>query len=91
MHVKGQYFEEIKSGKKPEEYRIYNTYWYARLNKKIFDEVHVLKGYPKKTDLTRKIVFPWNGYRIKQFVHKEFAEQPVIVYAIKLSMTKNED
>jgi ASC-1-like (ASCH) protein len=58
LHIKGKYFEQIKSGKKSEEYRLFNNFWCARLDMRTFDEVHILKGYPKKSDLTRRLVFP---------------------------------
>ena len=85
LHVKRKYFDQIKSGEKTEEYRLFNSYWCARLDFKTFDEVHILNGYPKKHDLTRRIIFPWNGYKIKQITHKEFGGGSVDVYAVRLS------
>jgi len=85
LHVKGEYFEAIKSGEKSEEYRLLNRFWCVRLDTRTFDEIHILKGYPKKSDLTRRLIFPWNGYKLKRIVHKEFGKKPVDVYAIRLS------
>lgn len=85
LNVKGEYFDQIKRGDKKEEYRLFNSFWCARIDMKTFNEVHILKGYPKKSDSTRRLVFPWNGYEIKQMTHKEFGEKPVEVYAIRLN------
>lgn len=88
LHVKGEYFDRIKFGKKTEEYRRFNSYWTARLNMRSYDEVHILRGYPRKMDPERTIIFPWNSYYIKKITHKEFGEEPVDVYAIRLSHSK---
>lgn len=61
-----KWFEMIKSGEKTEEYREYTPYWSKRLlakncdgydGYKQFDEVEFTLGYPRKDDLTRRIVF----------------------------------
>lgn len=35
LHVKSEYFEAIKHGRKTEEYRLYKDYWIARLGEYI--------------------------------------------------------
>ena len=84
IHVKAKYFHKIKSGIKTEEYRLFNSYWCKRLDFKTFDEVHILSGYPKKDDISKRIIFPWMGYEIKKIKHPEFGEEDVEVYAIRL-------
>lgn len=84
LHLKAKYFNEIKSGIKTEEYRLFNSYWCKRLDFKGFDEVHVLSGYPKKDDLSKRIIFPWMGYECKTIKHPEFGKEYVEVYAIRL-------
>lgn len=84
LHIKTKYFNAIKSGEKTEEYRLFNSYWCARLDFRTYDEIHILRGYPPKGDLSQRIVFPWNGYKIKKIIHPEFGENQVSVYAIML-------
>lgn len=86
LNLKTKYFDQIKAGKKTEEYRLVSNFWCNRLNLRTYDEIHILKGYPKKNDLLRRLIFPWNGYEIKRIKHPEFGEKPVVVYAIRLQM-----
>jgi len=86
LHLKGKYFDQTKAGTKVEEYRRCSTYWQNRLFHRAYDydEIHIMKGYPKKNDHTRRLIFPWNGYKVKVITHPEFGSQPVAVCAIKL-------
>lgn len=84
FNLKTEYFQEIKSGVKKEEYRLCNPYWTKRLAGKNFSKVIVKLGYPKKDDKDKEIIFPWNGYKIKTISHKHFGSTPVKVFAIKL-------
>lgn len=85
LHVKAKYFNEIKVGEKTEEYRLFNLYWCSRIDLRTYDEVHILQGYPRKDDYSKRIVFPWQGYEIKDIIHPEFGVNSVSVYAIRLS------
>lgn len=84
LAVKREYFEQIKSGVKVEEYRLYNEYWKKRLEHKNYDTVTITLGYPKADDTERIIVFPFRGGVIKTITHKHFGDNPVKVYAIRL-------
>lgn len=84
LNLKSIYFDQIKSGEKKEEYRLYNEYWIKRLQNKNFDKVIVCMGYPKKDDLKRRLTFSWSGYEIKTISHPHFGTEPVKVFAIKL-------
>jgi len=84
LHLKTKYFEQIRCGEKTEEYRLHGNYWCSRLDFTTYDEIHVLKGYPKKGDSSRRLIFPWNGYQIKKINHPEFGNDEVCVYAIRL-------
>lgn len=84
LNLERKYFEEIKKGKKIEEYREYKEYWKKRLEHN-FSEVHIKLGYPPKGDLKRTIKFKWNGYKIKDITHPHFKNKITIVYAIDLS------
>lgn len=94
LPVKREYFEQIKAGTKPEEYRIENAYWRKRLEwnagfacermPRCFDSVVITLGYPPKHDTTRRLQFPWLGFQLKTITHPHFGADPVSVFAIKL-------
>lgn len=85
LPVKREYFDLIKSGDKPEEYRIYNDFWIKRIVGKDFDGVEITKGYPKLEDSERRLKRPWMGYIVKDIVHPHFNNTPVRVFAIKVN------
>lgn len=83
--VKKIYFEEIKTGIKTEEYRLFKEYWKKRLENKTYDEVWITLGYPASNQLDKILKFKYKGYVEKIIQHKEFGEEKVKVYAIKLN------
>jgi hypothetical protein len=85
LAVKREYFEQIKSGDKMEEYRIINKYWINRIAEKSFDVLTITLGYPKSGDKEKELHFKYNGYKIKEINHKHFGNKPVLVFAIDLS------
>jgi len=84
LNLKGEYFDQIKAGAKTEEYRLCKPFWAKRLEGRQYDQVVILKGYPPKDDITRRLVFPWNGFAVKTITHCHFGSEPVTVYAIKV-------
>jgi len=82
LPLKAEYFDAIKAGTKPEEYRLRNDYWTRRLVGKTFDNVIVTKGYPKRDDHERRLVLPWRGYVEREITHPHFGTEPVQVFAI---------
>jgi hypothetical protein len=84
LPLKAEYFDQIKAGEKLEEYRLVNEYWRKRLDGRSYDRVIITKGYPKRCDTERRMVFAWRGYVEKMIVHPHFGSDPVRVYAIKL-------
>jgi hypothetical protein len=84
LHLKGEYFDAIKSGEKTEEYRLQTTYWFRRLHQPL-DEIVLYRGYPKVTDTGRVIRRPWMGFEPKRITHPHFGDKPVDVYAIKVN------
>jgi hypothetical protein len=88
LHVKKEYFDQIKSGEKTEEYRPRTIAFVSFLLDKKPDQVIICSGYPKLTDRNRVLLFPWNGCEEKTIVHKEFGPDPIHVVAIKLSKEK---
>ena len=79
LRVKKEYFDQIKSGEKREEYREVKEYWRARIEGKTFDLIEIICGYGGE-----RIYFPWNGYEIKTINHPLFDGIATDVYAIKL-------
>ncbi len=84
LNVKREYFEAIRDGTKLDEYRLATPYWGKRLEGRQYDSVCICLGYPKKGDESRRLRFPYRGYKKKTITHKHFGAEPVEVYAIKL-------
>jgi hypothetical protein len=86
--VKGEYFDQIAAGDKLYEYRLVTPYWRTRLIGKSFSCVVLTRGYPKAggvegvTRLTRM----WRGFARKPITHPHFGPDPVIVFAIDVSV-----
>ena len=85
LPLKGIYFDQIKSGEKLEEYRLCSAFWMTRLLNKSFDKIVLTRGYPKRTDTSRRMEIPWRGYEIKKITHPHFGPDPVNVFAIKVN------
>lgn len=86
LNLKREYFEQIKSGIKTEEYRLCTPYWQKRLENKNYDKVIIKLGYPKNCEVEKIMEFPWRGYKKKKITHKYFGSTPVKVYAIKIKL-----
>jgi hypothetical protein len=87
LHVKSEYFDQIRSGEKTEEFRVANHFWKMRLTEPMvdYDKVVICKGYPSRHDLARRIERPWSGCVLKTIVHKHFGPDPVEVFAIRVN------
>lgn len=84
LAVKGIYFDQIKAGIKPWEYRLVTPYWRKRLEGRRYDEIRLTLGYPKAGDTERILVFPWRGYQVQEITHPHFGPSPVQVFAINV-------
>ncbi|MGL5350967.1 MAG: hypothetical protein ACRDA0_10465 [Cetobacterium sp.] len=84
LNLKREYFEQIKSGIKIEEYRLCTPYWQKRLENKNYDKVIIKLGYPKNSEIEKILKFKYLGYEIKTIKHKLFGNDLVKVYALKL-------
>lgn len=84
LPLKRQYFEAIRDGSKPEEYRLCNEYWTKRLPSPfgVYDRIVLTLGHPARDDHARGLVLPWRGYTIKTITHPHFGPEPVSVFAI---------
>ncbi|EFW77550.1 MULTISPECIES: hypothetical protein [Pseudomonas] len=86
LALKGEYFDAIKAGNKPEEFRLRTPYWCKRLEGRIYDRIELTKGYPARGDETRRLSLPWNGYRVITITHPHFGAEPVEVFAINVKL-----
>jgi ASC-1-like (ASCH) protein len=90
LNLKGEYFDDIKAGTKPFEYRLKDDYWINRLLGREYDEIHFKRGYPSKDALDKIIKVPYRGYELQTITHKHFGEKPVEVFAIYTTEVKSE-
>lgn len=85
LPMKAVYFDAIRRGEKPEEYRLVTPYWSKRLEGRSYSKVILKRGYPKNGDDERILIMPWQGCARKVITHPHFGDQPVEVYAINVS------
>lgn len=85
LNLKGQYFDDIDQGRKPEEYRLVTPYWEKRLENKQYSAIVIKRGYPKADDPDRNKRRVWNGVIRKTITHPHFGPDPVEVFAIDVS------
>ncbi|MCF0171770.1 MAG: hypothetical protein HUJ87_14850 [Fusobacterium varium] len=90
LNVKKEYFEMVKVGDKVEEFRFHNPYWIKKLSKD-YDYIYYKMGYPKNGDTEKILKFKYNGYSIRTIRHKEFGDEPVEVFAIRLGQKVEEE
>lgn len=86
LHLTGEYFDQIDLGEKPEEYRLQTPYWKKRLVGREFKRVLIYRGYPPKSDISRRIIRPWRGYIERTITHPHFGVEPVLVFAIRVGL-----
>lgn len=82
LPLRGEYFDAIAAGTKPEEFRLANDYWRKRLVGRAYDRIVLTRGYPKRDDHARRIIRPWRGYITRTITHPHFGSEPVEVFAI---------
>ena len=85
LHLKKEYFDQIASGEKVEEYRLVTSYWQKRLIRRNYENIVLLCGYPKRGDMSRQIIRPWRGFTTKLIKHPHFGNQLVQVFAISVA------
>ena len=84
LHVKTVYFDQIKSGEKPHEYRLQTNYWIKRLVNKRYDGIVVWNAY--KTGPENQIEMPWKGCHSVKITHEHFGPDEVMVFAIRMTV-----
>lgn len=85
LPLKGVYFDQIKAGTKPFEYREVTPFWRKRLVGRSYDGIVFTRGYPKRDDASRRIVLPYRDYEVQRITHPHFGSDPVEVFAIHVS------
>lgn len=85
LSLKGEYFDAIRDGTKPKEYRLVNEYWSKRLIGRAYSRIELTKGYPKRDDRERRLSRVWRGYEIETIQHPHFGPEPVMVFAIDVT------
>lgn len=85
LSLKGEYFDAIRDGTKPKEYRLVNEYWSKRLIGRSYSRIVLTKGYPKAGDTDRRLIRVWRGYEIETIQHPHFGPEPVMVFAIDVT------
>lgn len=80
LHVCREYYREIISGRKLEEFRKVKPYWTKRLIDREYDQLVIWSAYDKGTFST----FPYAGFQVKKIRHPHFGKKPVWVYAITI-------
>jgi len=53
LTLKKYWFQQIRDGKKKEEYRDHKQFWISRLAGKTFDEIYFKNGYREKSPFMR--------------------------------------
>lgn len=85
LPLKGIYFDQIKRGEKLREFRLVTPFWRKRLLGQRYDRIVLTRGYPPRGDAARRLVLPWQGYRLQTLQHEHFGPAPVEVFAIDVS------
>jgi hypothetical protein len=84
LALKSIYFDAIDDGTKTEEYRLDTEYWCKRLVGREYARIVLTKGYPRRSDMSRRLIRPWRGYTMQTIKHEHFGPDSVIVFAIRV-------
>jgi hypothetical protein len=84
LPLKGEYFDQIEAGTKPEEFRLCTPYWTKRLVGRQYRNVILTRGYPRADDQSRRLTRHWKGYVVRTITHPHFGDAPVEVFAINV-------
>lgn len=87
LHLKREYWEAIRDGRKTHEFRMQTPYWNRRLGHADIERIVLCLGYPKRGDESRRLYRKWNGYTPAIITHKVFGVNsgPVEVWAIDVT------
>lgn len=85
LRLKAKWWDLIANGQKTVELRLATDYWRHRLNNRLYDEIHLWRGYPPKTAVEKRLVRKWNGATRRRMTHPEFGPEEVEVFEVDLS------
>jgi hypothetical protein len=85
LRLKAKWWDKIASGEKTVELRLATDYWRKRLIGQHYDEIHLWKGYPPKTDTSKLLRRKWECVARETIVHPEFGPDPVEVFCISVA------
>ena len=85
LRMKARWWDEIASGSKSVELRLQTEYWRKRLIGREYDEIHLWKGYPPKSETQFLLKRKWVSVVECEIVHEEFGPEPVKVFSIDVS------
>jgi len=85
LPLKAVYFDEIRAGTKPEEFRLDSEYWRQRLLGRHYDFVLLTRAYPRADDFARQLLLPWRGYVLRTITHPHFGPGAVSIFAIDVT------
>lgn len=85
LPLKKEYFDAIKNGSKPWEYRLVTPYWKKRLEGREYDQIVLTLGYPPSFDTDRRLILPYQGWGLQTITHPHFGTKPVEVFKIDVS------
>lgn len=83
--IKKQYFDEILSGKKKNEYRLVTPYWVKKIANKEYSSIVFQNGYNKNA---LRLEAEYFGYSIRNIRHEFFGNDEVCVFDLKLGTIK---
>ena len=86
LNLKRKWWEQIRDGVKTTELRLANDYWRKRLVGRVYDEIHLCLGYPKKGDDSRVLKRKWRSIAMETVLHEEFGDEPVEVFVIEVGI-----
>ena len=79
-------FDLVKSGKTVVQTRLITDFWSKKLVDKRYDKIVIMCGYAKPEEVDRRIVLPYNGYRIRNVTSAFTNNEPQDVYVIKANI-----
>jgi len=84
LPVKAEYFHAMRDGTKLFEYRLRTPFWSKRIAGRVYRNVVITLGYPKRGDPDRTLTVPWQGFEEQTITHPHFGPEPVEVFAIRI-------
>lgn len=85
MTIKRQYFDEILSGKKKEEFRMVNPHWVDKIIGKEYTHIIFQNGYNRNAP---RLEAEYMSYDIRNIRNDFFGNDEVTVFVLKLGTIK---